>query len=296
MNSVLGALVNGVSLGSLYSLMTLGFVVIFRATGVLNFAHGAFLLSGVFVASRVSEGAGWLVGVLVGVAVGAVLGILAEVLVMRHSKVRDHVSLTILTLGLNLLVVTEVSRRIGTLTLPLADPWGSALLEFGGVAVPQSRVAAFVLAAIGITVLLVLFRFTNWGLAMRVSNQDSEVAALMGVRLSRVSWTSWAVGGAFAVLAGLFLASFPSPGVTTTLADTAFRAFPAAVIGGLGSLTGALVGGMALGIVESFTATFQGALGVVGEGLSGIVAYLLLAVVLLVRPEGLFGKAAVSRV
>lgn len=296
MNAVLGALVNGVSLGALYSLMTLGFVIIFRATGVLNFAHGAFLLSGVYVASRVGELAGWLTGALAGVAAGALLGVLAEVVVLRHAKVRDHIGLTILTLGLNLLVVTEVSRRIGTVTLPLTDPWGSTLLEAGGISVPQSRVAALMLAAAGITVLLLLFRATTWGLAMRVSTQDAEVAALMGVRLSRVSWTSWAVGGAFAVLAGLFLASYPSPGVTTSLADTAFRAFPAAVIGGLGSLTGALVGGMALGLVESFTAVFQGALGVAGEGLSGIVAYLLLAVVLLARPEGLFGRAVVSRV
>jgi len=295
-DSLLNALASGLSLGALYAVMALGFVVIYRATGVLNFAHGAFLLVGVYVASVVSESHGYLVGVLAGLLTGAVVAVVAETVFLRHSRTRDHVTLTILTLGLNLLVVTEVSRRIGTETLPLRDPIGNDVVEIGAITMPTVRLVALVVAVLAITVFLLLFRFTSWGLAMRVSNQDGEVAALMGVRLSVVSWTSWAIGGALAVLSGLFLASFPTPGVTPGLADTAFRAFPAAVIGGLGSVGGALVGGLLLGMVEAFAATYEGSLGGWAHNLSGISAWVLLLVVLLLRPQGLFSAKQVQRV
>lgn len=296
MQDFVNALANGVSLGSLYALMSLGFVIIFRATSVLNFAHGAFLLLGIYVAAIVSEDHGFLPGVLAGLAAGAAAGVVVEVVFVRHAHSRDPVSMTILTLGLNLLVVTEIGRRLGSNTLHLNDPWGDSVVHLGAVVMPQSRLAALVLAAVIIGAFMLVFRFTHWGLAMRVSSQDSEVAALMGVRLSRVSWVSWAIGGVLATLSGLFLASYPSAGVTAALGDTAIRAFPAAVIGGLNSVGGALVGGMILGLAESFAATYQGALGPLGNGLSGVIAYIVLFVVLLIKPEGLFGRKEVTRV
>lgn len=295
-DSFLNALANGLSLGSLYAVLALGFVVIYRATGVLNFAHGAFLLSGVFVAAVVSDSHGYLLGVIAGLTVGGVVAIITDVVFMRNSRTRDHVTLTILTLGVNLLVVTELSRRLGSETLPLNDPMGDTIVQLGMVTIPASRLIALGVAVTAIVVFLLLFRFTNWGLAMRVSNQDPEVAALMGVRLSRVSWTSWAIGGALAVLAGLFLASFPTAGVTPALSDTAFRAFPAAVIGGLGSVTGALVGGMMLGLTEAFFATYESMLGPWAHNLSGISAWILLLVVLVLRPGGIFSTKQVARV
>jgi len=295
-DSLLNALASGLSLGALYAVMALGFVVIYRATGVLNFAHGAFLLVGVYVASIVSEKHGYPAGVLAGLLAGAVVAVIAETVFLRHSRTQDHVTLTILTLGLNLLVVTEVSRRIGTETLPLRDPVGNEVVQLGAITMPTVRLIALVVAMVAIAAFLLLFRYTNWGLSMRVSNQDGEVAALMGVRLSVVSWTSWAIGGALAVLSGLFLASFPTPGVTPALADTAFRAFPAAVIGGLGSVGGALVGGVMLGMVEAFAATYEGSLGSWAHNLSGISAWVLLLVVLLLRPQGLFSARQVQRV
>ncbi|GAB2458599.1 branched-chain amino acid ABC transporter permease [Xylanimonas ulmi] len=296
MDSLLSATANGLSLGALYAVMALGFVVIYRATGVLNFAHGAILLTGVYIASVVSQAHGYAPGALAGVGAGATVAVVAETVFLRHSKTRDHITLTILTLGLNILLVTEVSRRIGTHTLPLHDPIGNALTRFGGLTLPTARVLALVVSLVVITAFLLAFRLTRWGLAMRVSTADAEVASLMGVRLSVVSWTSWAIGGALAVISGLFLASFPAPGVTPSLADTAFRAFPAAVLGGLGSVGGALVGGILLGLAEAFAATYEGALGSWAHNLSGISAWLLLLVVLLLRPEGLFSARTVRRV
>lgn len=293
---LLEALADGVSLGSVYALIALGFVIIFRATGVLNFAHGGFLLAGAFTTVVVSEHAGFWVGIAAGLFTGGALAAAVNLLLIRLSRDRSHIGLTILTLGVNIIIVAEVTRRIGDRVLPLRSPWGASLVELGPITVPAGRIVALLVAGLIIGVFLAAFRLTRWGLSLRVSAADNETAALMGVRLTTVSWTSWAIGGLMAVTAGLFLASFPSPGVGTSLQDAALRAFPAAVIGGLGSVPGAMVGGLLLGVAESVTATYEGSLGAVGAGLSGLVPYLLLFAVLLVRPDGLFGKKEVARV
>ncbi|AXI76522.1 branched-chain amino acid ABC transporter permease [Peterkaempfera bronchialis] len=293
---LLEALVNGVSLGALYSLIALGFVIIYRATGVLNFAHGAFLLAGTYVTAEVAADHGFPLGLLAGLAAGAALGAVTQIVFMRFSRDRSHIGLSVLTLGINILAVTEVTRRIGDRTIPMSQPWGSSELQLGPVTVPLVRMVALAGAAVIISGFLAVFRRTRWGLALRVSAADRETAALMGVRLSRVSGTSWAIGGLMAAVAGLFLASFPSPGVDAGLSNSAMRAFPAAVIGGLDSVGGALLGGLALGVAESLTATYESGLGAFGKGLSGVVAYLVLFAVLLVRPDGFFGRKAVARV
>jgi branched-chain amino acid transport system permease protein len=290
------ALVNGVSLGALYALIALGFVIIHRATGVLNFAHGAFLLTGTYVTAEVAGDHGFTLGLIAGLAAGAALGAVTHAVFVRFSRDRSPIGLSILTLGLNILAVTEVTRRIGERTLPMNDPWGSSVLNLGPITVPTGRMVALGLAAAVIAAFLLAFRYTRWGLTMRVSAADGETAALMGVRLGRVSGTSWAIGGLMAAIAGLFLAAFPSPGVDASLSNSAMRAFPAAVIGGLDSVGGALLGGLALGIAESVTATYESGLGAFGHGLSGLIAYVVLFAVLLVRPDGLFGKKAVARV
>ncbi|MGW4032663.1 branched-chain amino acid ABC transporter permease [Streptomyces sp. NPDC004838] len=296
MITLLEAIVNGVSLGALYSLIALGFVIIYRATGVLNFAHGAFLLVGTYVTAEVGAEHGFPLGLTAGLAAGAAVGWVTHSVFMRFSRDRSHISLTVMTLGINILAITEVTRRIGDRTIPMTEPWGSAEMHIGPITVPQVRMVALGLAAVVIIGFLAAFRYTRWGLKLRVSAADNETAALMGVRLSRVSATSWIIGGVMATLAGLFLASFPSPGVDPGLSNSAMRAFPAAVIGGLDSVGGALVGGLALGLAESLTATYESGLGSFGHGLSGIVAYLVLFAVLLVRPDGFFGKKAVARV
>lgn len=296
MRDLVTALANGVSLGALYALMALAFVVVVRATGVLNFAQGSFLLLGVYVTAELSPTLGFWAAVPCGLAAAAVIGIATEVLIVRNVSSRDPVTLTILTLGINLLLITEISRRIGHETIPIHDPWGDRLVQIGSGVIPASRVWALIFAVVVIALFLLAFRYTRWGLAMRVSAQDSKVAALMGVRLSRISWSSWAIGGALAAIAGMFLTTFPSAGLTPTLGDVAMTAFPAAVIGGLTSVQGALVGGLGVGVIVALTTTYESAFGPFGEGLSTMVPNILMFIVLLVRPEGIFGSRTVTRV
>ena len=140
------------------------------------------------------------------------------------------------------------------------------------------------------------FKYSSWGVAMRAAAEDGEAAALMGIRLGRVSMVAWIVAGALAAVAGLFLVGAPTPGVTPAVATVALRAFPAAILGGLDSTGGALVGGLLIGIAESLAAGYQDQIAFLGRGFGDVVPYVVMVAVLLVRPSGLFGTRELTRV
>ncbi|MEV8310368.1 branched-chain amino acid ABC transporter permease [Streptomyces flavidovirens] len=289
-------LLNGISIGSVYALIALGFVVIFRATGVVNFAHASLLLAGGYVTAVLHDDIGFWLALLAGIGGAAAVGAGVEFLVMRRYRGSNHSVLAIVTIGVDILLTTELTRRIGTDVLALGDPWGDSVLTFGGVSVAHTRIAAFVVAGLLITVFLLAFRFTSWGVAMRAAAENSETAALMGVRLGRVSLGAWAVAGGLAAVAALFLTVFPTPGLERSTSLAAMKAFPAAILGGLDSTTGALVGGFLVGITESLATGYQSDLTFLGRGIGDLAPYLVMVAVLLVRPAGLFGTKELARV
>ncbi|UGY94353.1 branched-chain amino acid ABC transporter permease [Streptomyces gobiensis] len=289
-------LLNGLSLGSVYALIALGFVVIFKATEVVNFAHASLLLAGGYVAAVLQEDIGFWAALVAGIASAATLGALVEFLVIRRYRGRDHSVLAIATIGVDILLITELTRRIGSRVYGLNDPWGDRLLTIGTITIPQTRVAALVVAALLITAFLLAFRYTYWGVAMRAAAEHPETAALMGVRLGRVSMSAWAVAGGLAAVAALFLSVFPTPGLERGTSLAAFKAFPAAILGGLDSTTGALVGGLIVGVTEALATGYQGELSFLGRGIGELAPYLVMIMVLLVRPAGLFGTRELTRV
>ncbi|MGW0549086.1 branched-chain amino acid ABC transporter permease [Streptomyces sp. Wb2n-11] len=289
-------LLNGISIGSVYALIALGFVVIFRATEVVNFAHASLLLAGGYVTAVLHDDIGFWLALLAGIGGAAAVGAGVEFLVMRRYRGSNHSVLAIVTIGVDILLTTELTRRIGTDVLALGDPWGDAVLTFGGVTVAHTRIAAFVAAALLITAFLLAFRLTSWGVAMRAAAENSETAALMGVRLGRVSLGAWAVAGGLAAVAALFLTVFPTPGLERSTSLAAMKAFPAAILGGLDSTTGALVGGFLVGVTESLATGYQSDLTFLGRGIGDLAPYLVMVAVLLVRPAGLFGTKELARV
>ncbi|WP_274563810.1 branched-chain amino acid ABC transporter permease [Streptomyces spiramyceticus] len=289
-------LLNGISIGSVYALIALGFVVIFRATEVVNFAHASLLLAGGYVTAVLHDDIGFWLALLAGIGGAAAVGAGVEFLVMRRYRGSNHSVLAIVTIGVDILLTTELTRRIGTDVLSLGDPWGDSVLTFGGVTVAHTRIAAFVAAGLLITVFLLAFRFTSWGVAMRAAAENSETAALMGVRLGRVSLGAWAVAGGLAAVAALFLTVFPTPGLERTSSLAAMKAFPAAILGGLDSTTGALVGGFLVGMTESLATGYQSDLTFLGRGIGDLAPYLVMVAVLLIRPSGLFGTKELARV
>jgi branched-chain amino acid transport system permease protein len=215
---------------------------------------------------------------------------------MRRYRGHDQSVLAIATIGVDILLVTDLTRRIGTDVLAIGDPWGDSLLEIGPVTIAHTRIAAFVAAGLLITAFLLAFRYTSWGVAMRAAAENAETAALMGIRLGRVSLGAWAVAGGLAAVAALFLTVFPTPGLERATSLAAMKAFPAAILGGLDSTTGALVGGLAVGITESLATGYQSDLTFLGRGLGELAPYLVMVAILLVRPAGLFGTKELARV
>jgi branched-chain amino acid transport system permease protein len=296
MDQFVELLISGLSLGFVYALIVLGFALIFKASRVINFAHGSVLLIGVYVIARTQRDLGFLPAVLVGMASAAVVALLIQVLLIRQARGATSDVLTILTLGVNIVLATEMTRRISDSVLPIGDPWKDRLVHLGSLAIPQARVAAAVVAIVLLLGFIAVFKFSEWGLAMRSAAEDGETAALMGIRLGRVAVGVWALAGALATIGGIFLTTFPTPGVDANVGLVALAAFPAAVLGGLDSVTGAIVGGLVIGVVVTLVGGYQSDIAFLGRGLQDVAPYVVMLLVLLVRPSGLFGTRELPRV
>ncbi len=289
-------MIQGVSLGFIYALIALGFVVIFKATEVVNFAHGSLVLLGGYVVGVSHQRFGFWLALLFGIAATAIGALLIEVVLIRRLRGRGANSLAILTIGVDIILLTELTRRIGSQVLSTGDPWGSKLITVAGFTVPQSRIAAIVVALVLLGLFFAAYKFSSWGVATRATAEDSEAAALMGIRLGRVSMLSWVIAGVLAATAALFLVAFPTPGLTNTTGLVAFRAFPAAILGGLDSTGGALAGGIVVGLAETMTSGYEDKMPFLGGGFGSIMPYIVMILVLLWRPSGLFGTKEIARV
>ncbi|MEV7067841.1 branched-chain amino acid ABC transporter permease [Streptomyces collinus] len=298
MTSLLDNVFNGLALGAVYALVALGFVIIFKASGVMNFAHGSLLLLGGYLTAVLHNDLGFAGALAVSVLVTAAVAGAMDRFLLQAGGPDPHTAhvQTIVTIGVDILILTDLSRRIGGDLLSLGDPWGDSVSGLGPVTVADSRIAAIVVSAVVIAGVFALFRYTSWGLSLRAAAEDVEAASLMGVRLVRVRMLAWCLAGALAALAAVFLAAFPAPGLERTTGQIALKAFPAAILGGMASPPGALAGSLLIGMTEALVAGYQSELHVLGEGFGDVAPYAVMVLVLLVRPTGLFGGKAAVRV
>lgn len=289
-------IINGISLGFIYALIALGFVVIFKSTEVVNFAQGSLLLLGAYFVATLQPDIGFVPAVLVGIAVGGLGALVIERVFVSRAKRADPIALAILTIGVDIVLSTELTRRIGQQVLSPGDPWGNSTVDLGPFTVPAARMAAMGVSIGLVTAFFLAFKYSSWGVATRATAEDGEAAALMGIRRGKVSLVAWVVAGALATIAGVFLGTAPSPGLNNTSNLTALNAFPAAVVGGLDSTGGAVAGGLIIGIVQSLAAGYNNDLTFFGSPLGDVVAYVVMLAVLLWRPSGLFGTKEMARV
>ncbi|MDY7102563.1 MAG: branched-chain amino acid ABC transporter permease [Actinomycetota bacterium] len=296
MTYFLTLLLNGLSLGCIYGLIAFGFVIVFKATRVLNFAHGSVLLLGAYTIGRLHDPIGFPLALLAGIATAALAGVIIDTVVLSRVRNADGGTLAILMIGVDILMLTELTRRIGNQVLTTGAPWGSDVVELGDLRLPMSRVIAGAVAVVLFGALAAVFKLTDWGVAMRAAAADGETASLMGIRLQRTGMAAWALAGALAAVAGLFLTSFPSPGIVPAVSTAALAAIPAWVLGGFDSIPGAIVGGLVIGVVSSLTAGYESDLAFLGRGLGEVTPWLVMILVLLVRPSGLFGERGATRV
>ncbi|KAA3638564.1 MAG: branched-chain amino acid ABC transporter permease [Armatimonadetes bacterium] len=307
----INALGSGIALGAIYALLALGFVIIFKATQVVNFAHGAIAALGAYLVSYFAvtinipgrwmtwapDWLQWTLSALIAVLLTALIGIVIERITIRPMIGEPLFAVAMITLGLDLVIRSVTNDFLDNTTAGLGDPWGISSVEFGPLRMGQAEIAT-ILITIVVVILLALFFRSRTGVAVRATAFDQEAAMAQGISVGRVFAIAWAIGAALAALGGIFasVGSRGGAGVGPFTALIAFRAFPAVIIGGLDSVSGAVYGGMIIGILEVFAGTYLGSVSWLGTGFSGIVPWLAMMVVLVVRPYGLFGTEEIRRV
>ncbi|MDQ3465746.1 MAG: branched-chain amino acid ABC transporter permease [Actinomycetota bacterium] len=296
MSFFLELLINGLSVGAVYALIALGFVIIFKATEVVNFAHGSLLLLGGFVISEYTRTLGFFPALLIGLTIAALGALFIERVLSLRIRTADKNTLAIMTIGFDVVLTAELIRRIGVDPRSLVDPWGADQINISGILIPETRLWALGVAVVLLSAFFLAFKYTKWGVAMRASAEDAEAATLMGIRRGRVAAVAWIVAGLLACVAVVFLVAFPTPGLDGSVVPVALKAFPAAILGGLDSTAGALVGGLIVGVAEQLTLGYSSDLAFLGRGFAEVMPYVIMIIVLLIRPSGLFGTRDVSRV
>lgn len=297
MSQFLQATVNGIAVGSIYALLALGFVIIYKSTQVLSFAQQGLTVLGAFwvVYFSTELGLNFWIAVPCALALSAAVGIGIERVMLRPMVGKPVFSVAILTIGLNIVLLVVAFDLIGVNIRSLGDPWGLKSVTIGDLTISHKDLATIITTVVVVGLLLAFFRFSRFGLAMRAVAADQEVALAQGVTVSRVFAAAWAMAAMLAALAGIFLGA--GTGLAPAVGTRAIRALPAAVIGGLDSIAGAIVGGLLIGLTEAYMVTYQSEyLGFLGANFANVVAWALMFVVLLVRPSGLFGTVEVERV
>jgi branched-chain amino acid transport system permease protein len=295
MTAFLQLLFQGLALGCIYALVAVGFTVIYRASQVINFAQGSLLLVGAYLISVFATG----LNVPFGLAVIAAVALLAagcigfQVFVLQRVLGQPPFVLVMITIGLSIGIDAAIPAIFGSNSRILGDPWGASAVHAGGLTFNWVRIWTVVCTGAILALYFGFDRFSRYGLAMRATAADQEAALAVGVPIRHVYALTWGIAGAVAAIGGLFLSGFPSS-VNPSLGDVALRAFPAVILGGLDSLPGAVVGGIAIGIVEVLASGY--APGWLGNNFSGVAPYVVMIAVLLVRPYGLFGTRPVERV
>ncbi len=314
--------VKSLALGSVYVLIALGFVIIFKATQVLNFAAGALSMAGaMFLTILIADGGFpflpfdnplapetgenpsvimWFVHVLIALAFAALLGLLIERITIRPMVGQPLFAMAVITLGIEIAIRPFNLDATALEGRSLRVPWGANQWMWGDAVIPKSYVVAMLIAAVAGAAVLFFFR-TKLGVAMRAVAFDQEAAMAQGINVGRVFAIAWAMGAALAALGAIVygMAPFPPGGAVSQEIHPllALRVLPVIVLGGLDSVAGAIYGGMIIASAEVFAGQyFSQWNSTLGSGYSTIVPYLVMLFILLVKPYGLFGTPEIRRV
>ncbi len=307
--------VTGLLGGGPIALIALGLVLIFKSSEIFNFAHGQMLLIGTLLTWWFSaeEGLGLPVGLAIVLALAAsvLLGLLIERLALRPMTGQPLLSIILMTLalsqvlqGLSILVFGTTQRNFPSL-FSASDPYKIILpLDYNGnpiqIILRQNLVWSFVVAMVIVIILWVFFQYTRTGLAMRATAEDHETAQSVGIRINRIFGVSWGIAGIIAAVGGILIAT--ASGLDLSLPLVVLAAFPAVLLGGLESIPGAVIGGLIIGLAQGLVALPNNDFFLGPEtaqairNSAAIVPYVILLIVLVIRPDGLFGQKRIERI
>ncbi|MBP1315205.1 branched-chain amino acid ABC transporter permease [Herbaspirillum huttiense F1] len=285
-------LTGGLLSGVMYSLVAIGFVLIYKTSGVLNFAQGAQLLfAALTFVSLVERGVPFALALLLTLAAMILLGLSIERVVLRPLQNQSPMTLFMATLGLSYVIEGAAQLLWGTQVHALELGIADTPLQLGGMMISSFDLFAAATAAVMVALLSAFFRYTRLGLEFRALADDGFAALAVGLRLPRILAAVWATAGLIALIAGLLWGA--RLGVQFSLSLVVLKALPVLVLGGFDSVLGAIVGGLLIGALEKLAEVYLGPL--VGSGIEGWFAYVAALAFLLVRPSGLFGQRAWQR-
>jgi branched-chain amino acid transport system permease protein len=285
-------LISGLANGCVYGLIALGFVLIYKATESVNFAQGDFMMLGAFVTIGLTNAdymaLPFWIAVPISIGIMAVLGYLLDRIVIRRMFGESQTAVVILTIALGFVIRFVAGVIWGHEPQSLENPLAGKEISFGGLVLGMEDVAVIIVTILLTWFLYEFFNRTKLGLAMQGASQNQLAAYYMGVPVKRVQGFIWALAGGVACIAGILFAAKGAVDPNTGLMG--IKAFAAAVIGGFGSLPGALAGGLIVGVIEPFASRY------IAAGYSQIAPYALLLAVLIFRPHGLFSQVRVKKV
>ncbi len=294
MDQFLEHLIIGIGRGSIYALLALAIVLIYRSTGLLNFAQGEMAMFSTFVAWTFQDnGANVWVSILASMALSLLGGALIERVIMRPVEGGSPLNIVIVTIGLFLGLNALAQWVWGTDPRTFENPFSGEAKSVVGVSITAELVGRLVVLAIVVVLLFVLFQKTKLGLAMRAVASNTESSGLVGINVGRMLMVGWGLAAALGALAGCLTAASDTQFGTSLMVQVLVFAFAAATLGGLDSPIGAVVGGLIVGVVQELLGEY---VGFVGTDMRDGAAFVIILGILLVKPSGLFGKQQVARV
>ncbi|MBT3180206.1 MAG: branched-chain amino acid ABC transporter permease [Candidatus Marinimicrobia bacterium] len=297
--------VSGIALGCIYALIALGFTLIIKATEVVNFAQGELMMVGAyvnffFVTTFLSNQGEPTIGIYLlafgsSIIFAVAFGWILDWVINRPLKDEPIFSVIMATISLSIILRALVGMIAGPLSLVPYSPFGNKILSVGGIVISVLDLSIIFSAIILVILFYYFFNQTKWGVAMQATSEDSVAAQLMGIPVKRVYGLVWIFSAIVATISGILLAPRMSL-LDTSMGFLGLKAFPAAVLGGFGSITGAIAGGIIMGVIETIS---MGTLSFHFEWIkemNDIIVWIVLIAVLMVKPDGLFGEAKVKKV
>lgn len=294
MDILIQLIVTGIATGGVYGLIALGFVLIFKATGILNLATGAFMTLGAFVCLTFLTGVGapfWLAFLLT-LVFAFFLGIVIERLILRQLIGQPIISIIMVTIGLNSILQGTTHVVWGPEFRSFPEIFPAEPLDLGFAIVPSSLLWGLIFAVLGMSIFILVFRYTRTGIAMRATASDQQAALSMGISVRWVFALSWSLGAVAAVIGGIVIGNIS--GISIYMGDIGLKVLAVIILGGLDSIGGAIIGGLIIGILNNLAGLYLDPL--VGGGVKDVAPFVILVLIIMIRPYGLFGKELIERI
>ena len=287
-------IVSGLAIGSIYALIALGFVVIYKATDIFNFAQGELMMIGAYLCFTLSTQLQlpFIYSFLLTLVFSAILTIIMEVLVVRPMVGEPMFSAVMVTVGLSFMIQGIVGLIWGYDEQKLVTPFPDQPVSLGGIVISYAHLWTLITTGILLTVFFFFFKYARLGVGMRATAEDTDTAFLMGINVKKIFTLSWVIAAIIASVGGIFLASVSY--VKPIMGSIGLRAFPAVILGGMDSIPGAIVGGLMIGVTENLAGGYLDHF--LGGGVKEITAYVVVILIMMIRPYGLFGTEEIERV